>query len=69
MTANYRTDELTALPKKTAHIPFVDMGHLFSAHIPVVDLPEEVRKDVSEAEKWRGLDVHLKHQMVIMCLN
>jgi len=71
MTIDYRPndEETTALPKKTAHIPFVDMGHIFTAHVPVIDLPEEIMLNVPEAEKWRGRDVHLQHQMVILCLN
>ena len=69
MTNHPNDKEITALPKKTAHIPFNDMGHIFSVHIPVVDLPEEVMKNVPDEEKWRGLDVHLGYQAVVICLN
>ena len=63
-------DDLTALLKGTFQLTLQDpAGHIFPVHIPVVDLPEEVMKNVPNEEKWRGLDVHLGYQAVVICLN
>ncbi len=71
MATEYRPNdkEATALPKTIAHIPFVDMGHIFTAHIPVIDLPEHLLKILPDGEEWRGVDVQLMNQMVVFCLN
>ena len=55
--------------KLTAQFVHPEMGKLYPAHVPIVDLPETVMRDVPEGERWRGFDVRLQDRAVILCLN